>query len=142
MFSYVWPIALVVMSNVIYHFCAKSVPDTLNPFASLTLTYIVAALASAVMYLIMSRGGNIISEYKKINFAPLVLGLVIVGLEVGVIFVYRAGWQMSKASIVQSSVLTIAMIFVGGFAFKEGFSWNKLVGAAICLVGLVFINMK
>ena len=41
MFSYVWPIALVVLSNVVYQICAKSVPNGLNPFAALTVTYLV-----------------------------------------------------------------------------------------------------
>ena len=85
MLSYVWPIALIVLSNVVYQVCTKSVPEGMNPFASLTVTYLVAALASAVLFFTLGRGGNIFAEYKKINFAPLVLGLVIVGLEVGVI---------------------------------------------------------
>ena len=31
MFSYIWPIGLVVLSNVIYHVCAKSTPETMHP---------------------------------------------------------------------------------------------------------------
>ena len=50
MFSYVWPIALVVLSNVVYQICAKSVPEEMNPFASLTVTYLVGAVVSAILY--------------------------------------------------------------------------------------------
>ena len=49
MLSYVWPIGLVVLSNVVYQICAKSIPSEINPFASLTITYVVAAIASAVI---------------------------------------------------------------------------------------------
>ncbi len=35
MFNYVWPMILVIISNVIYQICAKSVPKEMNPFASL-----------------------------------------------------------------------------------------------------------
>lgn len=142
MLSYLWPIALIVLSNVVYQVCAKSVPEGMNPFASLTVTYLVAALASAVLFFTLGRGGNIFAEYKKINFAPLVLGLVIVGLEVGVIFAYRAGWQISKMAIVQASVVAVALIVVGRFAFDEGITWNKLVGVGVCVVGLVLINLR
>ena len=45
--AYIWPIALVVASNVVYQICAKSIPGDLNPFASLTVTYLVGAAASA-----------------------------------------------------------------------------------------------
>ncbi len=41
MISYIWPIALVVFSNVVYQICAKSVPSGMNPLASLTVTYLV-----------------------------------------------------------------------------------------------------
>ena len=76
------------------------------------------------------------------NWAPFVLGLVIVGLEVGFIYAYKSGWTVSTASLVQGSVLALALIFVGWLLFKEEITWNKLVGVAICLVGLFFINYK
>ena len=142
MLFYIWPIALVVISNVIYHVCAKSVPDGIDPFASMTVTYAIAAVASLILFLIFSRGGNIITEYKKINLATIVLGLVIIGLEVGFIFVYRAGWQVSKAAIVQSTAVAVALLVVGRFAFGEELSWNKVVGALVCAAGLILINLK
>ena len=55
MFNYVWPIVLVIFSNVVYQICAKSVPKEMNPFASLTITYIVGAVASAILYFVLDR---------------------------------------------------------------------------------------
>ena len=49
-FSFVWPIALVITSNVVYQICAKSLPDGINPFASLIVTYLIGAAACAVLY--------------------------------------------------------------------------------------------
>jgi len=142
MFSYVWPIALVVLSNTVYQICAKSVPERMNPFASLTVTYLVGALASAILYFALGTGGNLIEEYGKLNWAPFVLGFVIVGLEVGWIYAYQAGWQVSTGFIVQSAFLAAALLLVGYILYHEALTWNKLVGAAICLIGLVFINYK
>ena len=48
MFSYIWPIALVVISNTLYQICAKSVPEGMNPLASLTVTYLIGAAVSCV----------------------------------------------------------------------------------------------
>ncbi len=95
MFNYVWPIALVIISNVVYQICAKSVPKEMNPFASLTVTYVVGAIASAILYFILGKNGNLAKEYGKLNWAPFVLGIVIVGLETGWIYAYKAGWQVS-----------------------------------------------
>ena len=142
MVSYIWPIALVVLSNTVYQICAKSVPGGMNPFATLTVTYVVGAIASGVLYFALGDGGNLLQEYAKLNWAPFVLGLVIVGLEVGWIYAYKAGWQVSTAAIVQSSFLAIALIFVGYLLYHEALTWNKLVGVAICLIGLIFINYK
>lgn len=142
MFYYIWPIALVVLSNVVYQICAKSVPDGMNPLASLTITYIIGAIASGILYYVLNRGGNLIREYDKMNWAPIVLGIVIVGLEVGWIYAYKAGWQVSTGFIVQSAFLAIALIFVGYLIYHEALTWNKLVGVGVCLVGLVFINLK
>ena len=77
MFSYIWPIALVVVSNVVYQICAKSVPEDMNPFASLTITYLVGAAASAILFLLLGHGGSLVKEYGKLNWAPFVLGRVI-----------------------------------------------------------------
>ncbi|MEE0874756.1 MAG: EamA family transporter [Ruminococcus sp.] len=142
MFSYVWPIALVVLSNVVYQICAKSVPNGLNPFAALTVTYLVGALMSVVLFFVLGKQPNPLKELSNLNWAPFVLGLVIVGLEVGFIYAYKAGWTVSTASLVQGSALAVILIFVGWLFFREELTWNKLVGAGICLVGLFFINYK
>ena len=141
MFSYIWPIALVVMSNVMYQICAKSVPGEINPMASLTITYLVSAAASGVLYFVLG-GSHLIREYSKLNWAPFVLGIVIIGLEAGWIYAYKAGWQVSVGFIVQSAFLAAALVFVGHLLYHEALTWNKLVGVAVVLVGLVFINLK
>ena len=142
MFSYIWPIALVVLSNVAYHICAKSLPEGMNPFASLTVTYLIGAIASTALFYLTNPGGRLFREIGKINWSPFVLGVVIVGLEAGFIYAYKAGWQVSTASIVQSSVLAVALIFVGFLLYHEALSWNKLIGVGICLIGLFIINLK
>ncbi len=142
MFNYIWPIALVVLSNVVYQICAKSVPERMNPFASLTVTYLVGAVVSAVLYFALGPGGSLIKEYGKLNWAPFVLGIVIVGLEAGWLYAYKAGWQVSTGFIVQSSFLAAALLFVGFLLYHEALTWNKIVGVVICLIGLVFINCR
>lgn len=139
MFSYIWPIALAVLSNVVYHLSSKSLPEDVSPFASLTVTYLIAALVSAGLHFTLN-GGSLIKEYSRLNWAPFVLGLVIVGLEAGFMYAYKAGWQVSTAALVQSCFLAVLLILVGWLFFKEALTWKKLAGAAICLIGIAFIN--
>ena len=141
MLSYIWPIALVVLSNIVYQICAKSAPKNMDPLASLTITYLVGAVVSGALYFLLHRGGDLVREYRQLNWAPFLLGIVIVGLEVGFLYAYKAGWQVSRASIVQSSFLAVCLVFVGALLYREHITWTKLVGVGICLVGLVFINL-
>lgn len=141
MFSYVWPIALVVLSNVVYQICAKSVPDEINPFASLTVTYLTGAAASLLLFLLLG-GGSLTEEYSRLNGVPFLLGVAVVGLEAGYIYAYKAGWPVSAASIVQSAFLAAALVLVGAWLYREPVTWNKLVGIAFCMIGLVFLNYK
>lgn len=140
MFSYIWPLGLAVLSNVFYQICAKSVPENMNPFASLTITYAVGAISSLILYYALNKGGNILQEYQKTNWAPFLLGIVIVGLEVGFIYAYKAGWPVSTAQIVQAAVLAVILIFVGYLLYKEAITWKKIAGILICLAGLGLIN--
>ena len=140
MFDSIWPIALVVLSNTFYQICAKEVPEKMDPFASLTVTYLVGAAVSFALFGLLNRGGSIVAEYQKLNWAPFVLGLVLVGLETGFIYAYRAGWTVSTAAIVQSAFLGVELIFVGMLLYKEVITPTKVAGILICLVGLYFIN--
>jgi len=142
MFQYIWPLGLVVLSNTFYQICAKSVPGDMNPLASVTITYLVGAAVSAVLFFALNRGGNLGMEWGKTNWAPFALGLVIVGLEVGYIYAYKAGWQVSTAQIVQSAVLAVILIMVGRMLYGEEITWNKLTGIIVCLCGLGLINWK
>ena len=142
MFSYIWPIALVVLSNTLYQICAKSVPEGMNPLASLTVTYLVGAAVSCALYFILNRNANLLREIRLTNWAPIVLGVVIVGLEVGFIYAFRADWQISMAQIVSSAVLAVILIFVGKMLYDEAVTWNKIAGIVVCLGGLGLINMK
>ena len=142
MFAYIWPMALLLLSNTVYQICAKSVPEDINPFASLTVTYLVAAAASTVLFFTLRRGSSLPEEYSRLNWAPFILGIVIVGLEAGWIYAYQAGWQVSTGFIVQSAFLAVALLFVGYLLYHEALTWNKLLGVAICIIGLVFINYK
>lgn len=142
MFSYIWPLGLVILSNVVYQICAKGVPEQMNPLASLTVTYLIGAIASVILYLVLNKGGNLLQEYRHVNWAPCVLGFVIVGLEVGWIYAYKAGWEVSKGQIVHAAVLAVLLIIVGAILYHEAITWNKILGVVVCLAGLALINYK
>lgn len=142
MLHFLWPMALLILSNFLYQICAKSVSGGMNPFASLTISYLVGAAVSVVLLLVSGGGNGFLKEYSKANWVPFVLGLVIVGLETGSIYAYKVGWEVSTAFIIQSAILATALLAAGVILYHETLSWNKVVGVLICLVGLIVIKMK
>ena len=135
-----WPIALAVFADIFYQICAKSTPETLNPFASLTITYLVGAAVSTGIFSLTSGGQSLLTEWKSINWTTFVLGLAIVGLEAGSIYMYKVGWNINTGYIVKAMILGIALIAVGYFLYKEEFNLTKAAGIAVCLFGLFLIN--
>lgn len=118
----------------------KSMPSDVNAFGALMVTYLVAALISGVIFVFAVGPSNAGAELSKINWTSVILALAIVGLEVGYVFVYRAGWTVSIASVVANIGLACVLLFVGYFLYKENVSVNQILGIVVCMVGLILIN--
>ena len=140
MFHYYWPIGLLVISNVFYHITAKSLPEQVNSFFSMAITYLVGAAVSIVLFLILGDGTPLSRQMEGINWAPFVLGLSVVGLEAGAIFMYKAGWEVSVGNIMQAIFGAIVLLIVGVLIYKEALTATKVAGIAVCLVGIYLLN--
>lgn len=140
MLAYIWPMVLAIVSNAFYQICTKSFPEDANPLAGLTVTYLVGAAASFCLYYALNDNANILREYSRLNWTSFVLGVVLVGLEVGFIYTYKAGWQVSTAYIVQSAFIAVILLLIGLLLYHEALTPNKVVGVAVCLIGLYILN--
>ena len=116
-------------------------PSDVNPFGALMVTYLVATIISAIIFVYMVGSSNVGEEISKINWTSVILALAIVGLEVGYVFVYRAGWTVSTASVVANIGLACVLLLVGYFLYRENVSINQIVGIIVCMFGLVLINI-
>ena len=141
MWATVYPILIIVASNVLYNVVTKSTPDKINAFASLTVSYAVGAAVSFVIFLITAKGKNLFAEFHKANWATFVLGLVIVGLELGYILAYRNGWKMNVLSVTANIILAAALIAVSLIFYKESITPRQIVGVALCAGGLALISL-
>lgn len=134
------PIIIVILSNTFYHICTKSTPENLNPFASLTVTYLIGAVVSVILYFLTVKNPNLLTEYGKLHWSSFVLGIAIVGLEAGFLLMYRVGWNVSTGQVVSSIALAVVLVFVGYLFYKEAITVSKIAGILVCMVGLYLIN--
>jgi drug/metabolite transporter (DMT)-like permease len=140
MFYYVFPIVLIVASNILYNICQKSTPQSANPFAALLITYLTAAILTVILFQFYKTDKGFWQSFSNLNWTSIALGIAIVGLEVGYLLAYRAGWNISVGSLVANIFLALMLIPIGILFYHEGFDLNKVAGAAFCVVGLVLIN--
>ena len=95
---------------------------------------------SLALFFTIGNGEPVSQQLAGINWAPFVLGLSVVGLEVGAIFMYKAGWEVSVGNIVQAIFVAIALLIVGVLIYKEALTATKVAGIAACLVGIFLLN--
>lgn len=134
-------IILTVVSNVLYHIFLKILPSGIHPVVSLVIAY-GSALAGCLVYLLFfPPADGLLASLHKISWANVGVGLAIVGLELGYILAYRAGWNISLAGIVSASAVAIILLPIGLLAFKEKISPLNLLGVALCIGGLLLVNL-
>lgn len=139
---YYLPIALTVTANVLYHVFLKLVPHQVHPFVSLMVTYLVAAGTTGLLYAFSPQKLTLLEHLRELNWASYALGFSIIGLEIGFMLSYRNGWDISLAGLVSSTAVSVLLIPVGAFFFKETISGIHILGILFCLVGLFLVNYK
>ena len=142
MFSTWWPLLLVVLSSVGYQVGLKEVSDVGDPMASLMVTYLAASVVSFVIYFFQSLGReSFLRGVLSVNLSAIGLGLAIVGIEVGTLFMYRAGWAVNVAFGVANSLIVAALMLTGFLLYKEKLTLRQLIGVGISLAGILCIVM-
>ena len=139
MWNLLWPMLIVVCANTVYNISTKSTPADINSFASLTVTYTIAALSSLILFFITAENRDLASELTKINWTAFILGIAIVALEFGFICIYRAGWKLSIASLVANISLACILLLIGVLIYRETISAKQVIGMVLSAAGLILI---
>ena len=135
-------IVLAVCSSALYHFSQKQIPTGVNPVISVIVTYIISLILCFLLLYFLPPKQGILQAVKQLNWASYVLALSLVGLEVGFLLVYRAGWNIGLAAVLVNVVASLILIPVALLVFKDKLSWINILGILVCLAGLVMLNWK
>jgi drug/metabolite transporter (DMT)-like permease len=139
-YLYYFPIIFIVLSNVLYDVSAKMFPEEINALAGLLFFYLIAAIISIALFYITSENKNFLLELKKINKATFSLALGCTGLDLGYILIFRAGWEVSFASLVCNILIALSLIFIGIIFYREIINKKHVAGILLCLIGFVLIT--
>jgi len=100
------------------------------------MAYLIGTVFSAVLYFALNRGISLIAEHQNLTRRSSVLGLAVVGLEAGSIYMYKADWNISSGQLVYSILLAACLILIGVIAYHESISTTKIIGILVCMFGL------
>ena len=139
MFSLWWPVGLIVLSDVIYQICAKKISSNASPLAALGMTYLVSALACAALFEIFVPGGNLFAALLAVPLPAVMVGISITGLEVGTIYMYRAGWPMNIGFMTYTAIIVVLLLFIGAAHYGEPLTALKCAGAFLACAGMYLI---
>lgn len=142
MFLFYFSITLAIVSSALYHFSQKGTPANVNPAVTVMVTYFVAFFLTSSLLFFLPPQNGILAEVRKLNWASYLLAFGVVGLEVGFLLVYRAGWNLGLAAVLVNVVASLILVPVAIFVFSDKLSWVNIVGILVCLAGLVMLNWK
>ena len=134
---------LIVASVLLYHLAQKNMPKDANPLVAFAVAYVVAI---TVCFAVLLATGDIRKGPELLrnqNWLPVVLlGISAIGVELGFLYAYRTGWNISTTAVTTGAFITISLAIIGVFWFKEQLSVLNVVGIGLCLVGVFCINSR
>lgn len=144
MSPYLYSMLLTIASNVGYHFFQKEINPDAPPFLSLAASYLVGLVATIFLMLIFPglNGPTGWKGIERVGWASYALGFALVGLELGFLLAYRAGWKISFAALVSNIGVTLLLIPVGYILYREEIGPSKMAGIVLSLAGLWLLGKK
>ena len=134
------PLLLTISGLVVYQISSKSVPRAAHPLVAIIAAYVIATAICLLAIFRWPVGGSISDSVRQLNWSVAGVGLGAALIEVGFLLAYRSGWPLSLASLVVNVSAAVILVPIGLAMFDERLSLAKMMGAALCLVGLVLIS--
>jgi multidrug transporter EmrE-like cation transporter len=130
----------VVIATVIYHVSQKTIDTMVHPAVSLVATYTVSLVISLALLFLWPPDGSIAAEFGRVNRWSLLLGVAIVGIEIGFLLIYRSSWPIGTASLVANGLVAAVLFALGVMVYGEALGTKQFIGLIFALIGLVLIN--
>jgi uncharacterized membrane protein len=133
-------ILLTIVSNVFYHIFQKITPQDANPVLALAVSYLVAGLVCLALLFLFPLEEGMRQSVRQLNWVTIGLAFTLVGLELGFLLAYRAGWDISLAGLASNATVSVLLLPVGILIFKEQLTRTNTTGVLITIIGLVLMN--
>ncbi len=105
-------LSLAIACTVGYHLVLKLTPAGVNPLLSLLVTYAAVTLLFGLILLVAPGSFEWRQELRHLNWTAVALAIVIVGLDLGFLFLYRSGFEKLGMANAAGLVLCLAGLWL------------------------------
>ncbi|MFK7831182.1 MAG: hypothetical protein AB8B57_15525 [Congregibacter sp.] len=130
--------AIVISAIVLYQVGMKLVPHSINPFGALIIFYVTALVCTLVVARFVPAEGPLFA-LSHFSWSAALVGVAIVGIELGYLLMYRSGWNLGAAPIVGMGTATLLLVPISVLVFKQPWSLRYVFGIVFCIYGLFLL---
>lgn len=131
---------LTIIGPVIYHLTQKVTPANVNPLVSIMISYISALILTLIGLLVHPPAEGMRTSLRALNWTSVVLGATLVMTEIGFMLAYRSGGSLSSFNMIRTAAVSISLVIIGLFIFREPLTFQKIAGIALCVAGLALVG--
>ena len=131
------PVIMIIGGGILYHVSQKATPAALDPFLALFISFGLASLACLGLFL--AREGLSGAQFQRVSWTSIALACALVSIESGYLIGYRAGLKLNIASFVCNNLISLALLIIGTFFYRESFTLRTGSGMVLCVAGLLLL---
>jgi drug/metabolite transporter (DMT)-like permease len=133
------PLIFVIASVTLYNVVLKFAPKELNPLLMVILAYAIGIVFCLFGSLVIPGMSINARSFTSVNWTVIGLALAVVGIEMGFLLAYRAGWQVHLTPIIVHLVSTALLTVIALVFWQARLGWQQLLGLVLCAIGLVLV---
>ena len=135
-------LALIVVTNLVYHLAQKSISPDVHPLISVCASYAIALVTTLCLVPFFPAKPSFASAVRQLRWPTFAVGVSIVGIEVGFLLAYRSGWRISLGSTAAAAAVAVLLIPTGVLFFAEKLAAANVAGIVLCIAGLALVVQR
>ena len=138
-----WFLLIAAVGNGLYHVGQKSLHDmALNPLLILCIYYLLAGVLCVIAMPFFGKVEWVSVTTLVGNWRVWLVALGILLIELGFLWAYQSGGSVQWSGVAVNGLAALLLIPLSLWLFHETFSWHKLLGIVLTLLGLYFLVKK
>ena len=129
-------IGLIVASLVGYQLAQRTMPAGANPFVVIAIAYFLGIIACALLAPGVGKPIGLADAALLRHWPVWVLAGSVVGIEVGYLLAYRAGWPLATTTGITYTASMVLLAIIGAACFSEGISPRRAAGVVLAIGGV------